>query len=320
MNSTDKDLSADGNIEDLLTSAGSRPEPPAEVAEQAYRLLKDDWSDLVRARKQRRRRSWLSVAASIGVFVAAAWMINVNQQPSSWTLSVASGQVQLNSTTYGSAQSMTLREGDTLISVAASRFTQPDGADLRLADATELRWQGSNRFYLVQGAAYIDTQDTTDFVVQTPLGEVRDIGTRFMVRVDDDELVVAVREGAAEVSSAFGAQVAQADDRQAKLVTIDANGQHLQDEAFSAPRWNWIHTVATGYDDHTLSVLVTQISHDLGKPIRFASHGVEVSVANDRVDGSLDNMSPRQALDIVTRSAGLVWQEDAQEIILDFKH
>jgi ferric-dicitrate binding protein FerR (iron transport regulator) len=315
----DKDLAADADIEDLLTSAGSRPEPSAVVTDKAYQLLKDDWSDLVEARKRRRQRSWLSIAASVGVFVAATWMINVYQQPSSWALSVASGQVQLNSTTYRSAQSMTVHEGDTLISVAVSRFTQPDGADLRLADATEVRWQGSNRFYLVKGSAYIDTQGTTDFVVQTPLGDVRDIGTRFMVSVDDDELVVAVREGAAEVSSAFGAQVAQADDLRAKLVTVDANGQHLQEEAFSAPRWNWIHTVATGYGNHSLSVLITQIGHDIGKPIRFASRGVEVSVANDKVDGSLDNMPPRQALDIVARSAGLVWQENAQEIILDFK-
>ncbi len=321
---TDDEQAVDMEIKQILTAAGPRPQPPQAASQRAYDLLKNDWSSLVAAKKQRRRRRLLSVAASIGVLVGSLWMFNDVQQSRNWEVVVTSGAFELNSTRYEAPQNMTLSEGDHLYSLEPVRFERSDGADLRLGYATSLSIQNDTTVQLEQGSVYIDTQGLADFLVQTPLADVRDIGTRFMVSLADSALQVAVREGAAEVTSEFGTQVARVksgkvDSAQAQVVTVDGSGQKLHQESLSDPRWEWIHVAPAGYQSRALTALVSQIGHDLGKTVRFADHGVEVSVANEQVDGDLRNMTPRQALEIITRSTGLVWREAQDEIILDFK-
>jgi len=316
---TDNEQAADAELEQILNAAGPRPQPPQQVSQRAYESLKSDWSSLVVATKQRRRRRLLSVAAGIGVLVGSVWMFNVQQQVPTWEVVVTSGSFELNSTQYDAPQEMTLAEGDYLYSQKPVRFERTDGADLRLGYATALSIANGTQVNLQQGSVYIDTKGTTDFLVHTPIADVRDIGTRFMVSLETSTLQVAVREGAAEVTSEFGAQIAKVDGAQAQVVTVDDTGQRLQLESLADSRWEWIHAASAGYQSRSLTALVNQIGHDLGKTVRFADHGVEVSVANERVDGDLRNMTPRQALEIITRSTGLVWREAQEEIILDFK-
>jgi len=316
---TDNEQAADAELEQILNAAGPRPQPPQQVSQRAYESLKSDWSSLVVATKQRRRRRLLSVAAGIGVLVGSVWMFNVQQQVPTWEVVVTSGSFELNSTQYDAPQEMTLAEGDYLYSQKPVRFERTDGADLRLGYATALSIANGTQVNLQQGSVYIDTKGTTDFLVHTPIADVRDIGTRFMVSLETSTLQVAVREGAAEVTSEFGAQIAKVDGAKAQVVTVDDTGQRLQLESLADSRWEWIHAASAGYQSRSLTALVNQIGHDLGKTVRFADHGVEVSVANERVDGDLRNMTPRQALEIITRSTGLVWREAQEEIILDFK-
>jgi len=316
---TDNEQAADAELEQILNAAGPRPQPPQQVSQRAYESLKSDWSSLVVATKQRRRRRLLSVDAGIGVLVGSVWMFNVQQQVPTWEVVVTSGSFELNSTQYDAPQEMTLAEGDYLYSQKPVRFERTDGADLRLGYATALSIANGTQVNLQQGSVYIDTKGTTDFLVHTPIADVRDIGTRFMVSLETSTLQVAVREGAAEVTSEFGAQIAKVDGAKAQVVTVDDTGQRLQLESLADSRWEWIHAASAGYQSRSLTALVNQIGHDLGKTVRFADHGVEVSVANERVDGDLRNMTPRQALEIITRSTGLVWREAQEEIILDFK-
>jgi ferric-dicitrate binding protein FerR (iron transport regulator) len=316
---TDNEQAADAELEQILNAAGPRPQPPQQVSQRAYDSLKSEWSSLVAVKKQRRRRRLLSVAASIGVLVGSVWMFNVQQQVPTWEVAVTSGSFELNSTRYDAPQEMTLAEGDYLYSQEPVRFERTDGADLRLGYATALSVANGTQVNLQQGSVYIDTKGTTDFLVRTPIADVRDIGTRFMVSLESSTLQVAVREGAAEVTSEFGAQIAKVDGAKAQVVTVDNMGQTLQLESLADSRWEWIHAASAGYQSRSLTALVNQIGHDLGKTVRFADHGVEVSVANEQVDGDLRNMSPRQALEIITRSTGLVWREAQEEIILDFQ-
>ncbi len=322
---TNDEQAVDAEIEQILTAAGPRPQPPHAASQRAHELLKNDWSSLVAAKKQRRRRRLLSVAASIGVLVGSVWMLNDVQQVQNWDVVVTSGAFELNSTRYEAPQEITLAEGDYLYSQEPVRFERTDGADLRLGYATALSIANGTQVNLKQGSVYIDTKGTSDFLVHTPIADVRDIGTRFMVSLEGGSaLQVAVREGAAEVTSEYGTEIAKVnsagvDGVQAQVVSVDANGQKLFQESLADSRWEWIHAASAGYQSRSLTALVNQIGHDLGKTVRFADHGVEVSVANEQIDGDLRNMTPRQALEIITRSTGLTWREAQEEIILDFK-
>ena len=82
-------------------------------------------------------------------------------------------------------------------------FKLPDGSAVQLGPQSSLRveagYQTPGRIVTLQGDAYFHvTHDAAHpFVVRTSRGEIRDLGTRFVVRArpDDDEMQVAVAEG-----------------------------------------------------------------------------------------------------------------------------
>ena len=82
-------------------------------------------------------------------------------------------------------------------------FKLPDGSAVQLGPQSSLRveagYQAPARTVTLQGDAYFHvTHDVAQpFVVRTSRGEIRDLGTRFIVRVrpEDDEMQVAVVEG-----------------------------------------------------------------------------------------------------------------------------
>jgi ferric-dicitrate binding protein FerR (iron transport regulator) len=315
----------DEDLEQLLTGAGKRPEPTTDSSERAYATLKSEWQEQVEDRQAttlRRRLVSLSAAAAVTLAVVSALLwFPAGQSGSdsgSWQVQLAGGSVSLNNRDVGTAQVLRIAPEDNLRTASAVRLETATGADLRLAANSHVQWVNEHSVYLSQGSAYVDTHDRADFSINTRFGQVRDIGTRYMVVVDDQGLLVAVREGAAEVDSEFGRNTATAEAQTAALVYIDRSGVAQTTEPTSDERWNWIHAVAAGYENRLIPVVLHQIGQDLGKQIRFASRGVEATIANDTVQGELNSLHPRQALELITRSAQLSWQEDASFVTIDF--
>ena len=313
----------DEGLEQLLAGAGNRPEPTQDSSQRAYATLKLEWREQVKdrqARKLRRRFTSLSAAAAVTLAVVSAllWFPAGQDDSGSWQVQLASGTVSLNNLDEVTAQALRIAPEDILRTTSAVRLETVSGADLRLAANSQVQWVNEHSVYLSQGSAYVDTHDRADFSINTQFGQVRDIGTRYMVVVDDQGLIVAVREGAAEVDSEFGRNTATAQAQTAALVYIDRSGAAQTTEATSDERWNWIHTVPAGYESRSIPAVLQQIGRDLGKQIRFASRGVEATIANEIVQGELNNLHPRQALELITRSAQLNWQEDATFVTIDF--
>jgi transmembrane sensor len=93
-------------------------------------------------------------------------------------------------------------------------FTLNDGSQITLntGSAINVRFDGERRLVsLVAGEILITTaqalnrsQDSRPFVVETAEGRVRALGTRFSVRQNDKQTVVAVQESAVEITTASG--------------------------------------------------------------------------------------------------------------------
>jgi transmembrane sensor len=105
-------------------------------------------------------------------------------------------------------------------------FKLPDGSAVQLGPQSSLRvesgYQTPARVVTLEGDAYFHvTHDTRHpFVVRTSRGDIRDLGTRFVVRArpNDDEMQVAVAEGSVGIgpdSVKIGA---------GELARIDASG------------------------------------------------------------------------------------------------
>ncbi len=313
----------DEDMQQLLRGITPRPEPSPEALARAYDQLKVEWRAQVQTRRaQRRKRVWLSAVASTVLMVGALTLLNL-QPADQFGATLASGDVRVGAENFDSPQYIDFVADVEMNVDQPTRLVLDNGTDLRLAAGTSARWVAADRLFLHAGEAYVDTHEQADFAVDTTYGRVRDIGTRYMVSLASQSMQVAVREGIAEVDSQHGTLVAQAhlDDTQheAAVVHIDRSGALETREAGSAPRWDWIHDVSAGYQSRLVSEVLGQIGRDLGKPMVYASRGVQATLSNDQVQGELDALHPRKALELVANSAGLSWQERPDAIVVDLQ-
>jgi ferric-dicitrate binding protein FerR (iron transport regulator) len=306
----------DEDMHTLLGGVEPLPEPRPEAMAKAYATLKADWQAQTQARVRRRRqRVWLSAVASVAVVAVAVMTLTV-QQPTGFGVALASGAVTIDGERFATPQNLALAEELDMVVDEVTRFKLDNGTDLRLAEGTRIRWYAPDRVFMQAGQIYVNTHDQAEFSVHTTLGRVRDIGTRYMVSLQTQALEVAVREGAAQVSSKHGIVLASADQQSSvsAVVHIDRSGAKQSREPSSAARWDWIHEASAGYESRVLPEVLSQIGRDLGKPVIYASRGVQATIAAEQVQGDLTNLAPYQALELVTKSAGLSWRELDQSI------
>ena len=315
------DTPEDDDLNQLLAGVGKRPEPPAGTRERAYTALKATWTEQVRTRHARTRRRLLYTfsAVSAAVLATVMWFaFEPAATKQTWAVELAHGALVADTRTFDTAQALSVKPGDVWSATSTVRLETDNGTQIRLSEGSEIRWLDRQSIFMSNGSAYLDTHNMTQVVVGTPYGEVRNLGTRFMIESDSNGMLVAVREGTAQVESEFGRHTATADTLSAALLQIDEGGVAQTSEPASDERWDWIHAANPGYTDRTVPAVLRQIARDLGKTLRFSSQGVEAAIAYDRVQGQLTNMQPRQALELVTKSAGLAWQEDGTNLTIYF--
>lgn len=108
-----------------------------------------------------------------------------------------------------------------------------DGSRLHLNTGTaiDVRFDAGQRLVVLHaGEVHIDTGADRDsstyrpFLVQTAQGRIRALGTRFGVRLAQDESRVAVTQGAVEITPASGAQLVVQAGQQARFSQTGVTG------------------------------------------------------------------------------------------------
>lgn len=140
----------------------------------------------VNTRMARRRQTLLGLGVLVGTGLSG-W--------AAWRLTPLPGLVVALSADYRSATG------------EVRRVELADGSQVWLsaASAFDLDYSGHlRRLHLLAGEILIQTvpDPTRPFVVDTPQGRVRALGTRFTVRLDGEETLVAVYKGAVEARTA----------------------------------------------------------------------------------------------------------------------
>jgi ferric-dicitrate binding protein FerR (iron transport regulator) len=193
-----------------------------------------------------------------------------------------------------------------------------DGVELRLDEETSLHMDDEHRLTLARGAVYVDT--TTRRGPATPIlilargAEVRDVGTRFEVRLFDESLRVQVRDGLVRV--AHGRETHEAAAGTALTMTA-RNVRTTPVPAFGMP-WEWTVRAAAPpqFDGRTLAEFLTWVTRESGRAVRFADPVLERSASLAIIHGSVDGFSVDDALDIVLPSCGLMHRIDADTIVI----
>ena len=316
----------DERISHLLELAGPRSEADPDRMARVRNAVAVQWRQTV-GRRRRARWAWSAAA------VAASLMLAFGASLTVWTAPpdpVAAESVGTLERVFGSAQMS--ENGHFMpatiampISTVSTLESGPDGRlairlttghSVRLDVDSTLRFDSPTRLVLERGAVYVSSDQASEpVVVATPLGLVHEIGTQFEVRLREEAIRIRVRDGAVSldgpdgaIEASAGAQIEVARDGQVARSVVD---RHDTD-------WSWILDVSPIFDleGRHLDELLAWVRSETGWVVTFD----EVAIARDapgiELHGSIENLTPVQALVAVLPTCGLAHRIDGGLLIV----
>ena len=193
-----------------------------------------------------------------------------------------------------------------------------NGVELRLDADTDVTLDTERSLSLARGALYLDSSNRSrpsEAVAILARGSViRDIGTRYEVRLSDEELRVRVRDGRVEVLSTFGMHEA---DRGGQL-SVTSSGIVSSRASLAGADWDWIvrATRPPQLEGRPLPEFLAWAEREGGRPIRFADPALERANAGTIVYGAIETLTVDEALDVVLPSCGLARRTEDEVITI----
>lgn len=327
-------------IQQLLESAGRRPEvPPGDLA-MIKAAARAEWQEAVAARQRSSRFALpLALAASLILALAVGWWWFRQGTPIARdvvaTVERLEGDVELRGPPdFGPPARLAV--GQTLVAGAELATVQgpagqparlairlASGSSLRLDTGTSLQLRSSTSLELKTGAVYFDSgaarTSGRTIDISTPFGEVYDVGTQFEVRLADAEapLRVRVREGAVSVVTGAETHSAQAGVE----LTLGADGSVARGAvAPYGPAWEWVLAAAPTLDTAgvSLGAYLDWLSRETGWQVRYADEALAASVTGIRLYAPIEGLSPDESVGVVVPSSGLGYRlEDGTLMITE---
>ncbi|QOJ32285.1 MAG: FecR domain-containing protein [Gammaproteobacteria bacterium] len=310
----------DSSLGGLVRQAGARPQPDARLREAVRSVVEVEWRAVVAQRARRRRQRW-TLAAAAAVAGLAVLVVVPRLLPSGPVLATVArveGPAGFTAagwlaTRVGARAGQPLRAGSDLRTGAGGRLAlELGGASLRLDQHSELAIVAADRVELRHGALYLDSGPpgtaASRLVVATRFGSVEHLGTQYETRVSDQGLRLRVREGQVRLLS--GDRVLQG--VAGEQVSLGADGTVSREPVSrSGADWAWVHAVAPLYDiqDRPLIEFLGWVSRETGRDLVFDSPAAEQAAREVVLHGSVQGLSPEQALAAVLVTTGLQYSE-----------
>ena len=301
-------LDRDELVRDLLR----QPRPAAVDAARAARVrqaVHAAWRNAA-AGKRRWQRGVAIAAAAVLVFAIALPLVDRLREPSA---PPATGPIV--ATLFATSEVVFQGAGITTNGGRAA-IALPNGVELRLDSDTVITVDAERRVSLTHGAIYLDSsnrQGPPEPVEIVARGAViRDIGTRYEVRLSDQEVRVRVREGRVEVASAFGTRKA---NRGGQL-RVTPSGILVSTAPISGADWDWIVRAMRPpqLEGRPLTEFLAWAEREGGRTIRFSDAALEQANAATIVYGAIERLTVDEAIDVVLSSCGLSRRNDGDVI------
>ncbi len=323
----------------LMKLAGERAEIPLSVESRVYNQVKEEWQSTIvepngdkvygKVHKTWRRSAlwatafrWLAPAAIAAAVLIGALVVPQPEEPSAQVAATVSRLASNNPPKSQYPEGAQLYAGETI-------NTGPDeGLSLLLAQnesfridaGTRIRIDAVDRFTLFYGRVYADTGQFIyrdgGLKIATDLGIVSDIGTQFSVTSNDGSLEVAVREGRVDVDSQQDEYVARMGERltlaageAASVTKLDTHGAH----------WDWVTDLAPGFDLTNKSLLdfLKWAARETGRELQFQSDESRMFAMRTDVHGSIDRMTPDEALAAILATTTLRYRIQDDKIVIE---
>jgi ferric-dicitrate binding protein FerR (iron transport regulator) len=315
----------DEGVRELLRQP--RPSTVDAVREdRVYRAVHAAWQDTARGRRNWRRSGAIAAAAVLAVAAGLTVVNWLGPRGASSAAPIASTAFVTSEVVFQhDGQARAGRVGEALrpgthISTGGGRaaIALSNGVELRLDSNTAITLETGQRLALTSGAVYLDSSRRTgppEPVAIAARGSViRNIGTRYEVRLSDQELRVRVRDGRVEVSSAFGTREADGGGQ----VRVTSSGILAGRAATSGADWDWIVQAVPPpqFEGRPLAEFLAWAEREGGRPIRFADPALERANADTIVFGAIERLTVEEALDVVLPSCGLARRSDGNIVTI----
>lgn len=313
-------MTRDHEIESLLRQAGARVTPSSDRTARVRAAAQQAWQGEVRAR---RTRVWLWAGCGAATIAASLFLVTRTQPetppaPVAVGARVVVGQLTSVDASVGTvsvihpdgvadpapaSHGLTDGEGIRTSAGATASVALAEGGELRVAPDTIVVLETHRHVRLERGTVYLDSQGATPgaFVVSTPSGAVRDIGTRFEVHVDAATTRIRVREGAVQLERSQQIHRASAGNE------LALEGGRVVTRAI-APfdlAWNWVVGAAPEFriEGVSLDAFLKWAEREGGLTIDKST--LAPAMRAIKLHGSIAGLSVQEALTNVLPTCGL---------------
>ena len=306
----------DDDVARLMRLGGPRPDPPGDRIARIWTAAFGEWQHAVAAR--RRRRRLMTSAAAVGlaasVLLAVRWWPEQSgassvRLPLTAMLTAATGSVERENELRSRAPlepgaGVTSRDSITTGPTVVAAFALAGGSMLRVNENTRLRIDSPTVIALERGTVYLDAGASGGSLeVLTHLGTIRDIGTRFEVQADDVRVRVRVRDG--EVVLARGTSVHRA--RSGTEITAYPDSVTFRVVPLFGEDWAWVTRLPETFalNGRSLTEFLDWVSRETGFAVSFESDELAARAKSIVLEGTIDGLTPEEALDVVLPATGL---------------
>ena len=310
---------ADDHVARLMSLAGPRATAPEEIKSKVKHAVSSHWQLAAEHEAQRRRFRRRAMAG--GLLAAAAALAGFVIAPRFFTPApaIALGQVEIvrGSVWSSDKPEHLLAVGETFsegseIEVAddsALALRLASGASVRLDAGTAVRWSNADTLRLKRGRVYVDSPESVlgALTVTTALGDVREIGTQFEVRLEEKALRVRIREGQVVLEAGETRQTGKAGD---EMVWSPDKGLALGRIDLHGPAWAWTLQLADDFELEGAKVedYLSWLVRETGWRVRFEPPSLGENVAEESVFGSLSGLGPDASPELVLPALGLAYE------------
>ncbi|HEV7608049.1 MAG TPA: FecR domain-containing protein [Steroidobacteraceae bacterium] len=293
------------------------PKLSAEALQRIREAAQQEWRLQTRPVKSPgRRRLALAAAATVATFaVAIGWNVFMDSAPDVGVLGQlarveAPGIVEARRLRADIALTpgASLHTGQTFDVRGDSLVTLAGGGNLRVARASVIEVVAANAVKLERGEIYIDippgSRGGDKFIVVTPAGEFRHVGTQFAVAIVNGLTRLRVREGSVLWHATEGDSTVNAGTE----VTIDRTRTVTRRPIGTTGRdWSWAESMAPDIEieNRPLQEFLLWFSRETGRKLVLADDAVRKQAATIRMHGSVRGLTAMEALTAVMAATTL---------------
>ena len=304
----------DKHIFELVANHGKRAQPNAEMMEKARANVKAHWQNSIKQNAttagKANYRKYFSLAASVLVFVTVGFFISKNINTNKVDHLIESSLIRGELMVSTDKNNWTLLDKNQNIeSVINSHWIKTnedsfasivfsDQSELRINQNTILKVDGLENIQLASGEVYFDADNAiqSHMKINTDFGSITHIGTRYAVKVKNNELQVAVRNGKVNLEKNNDQQIIDGGNK----ISMSSSGAITKSTIQRHdPSWNWATKASQPFEgqNKTLHDYIVWFAHENGYEVDWNNNESGTSLV--RLSGKLPNVDSIQQISAV---------------------